>query len=636
MRSKAKLVRFERKTLEAAAYWGISPLLAIVIYFPGLRAWFQADDFVWLNLLPGVHSWNDLWYALFHPTIHGTWRPLGERAYFLSLQSLFGYSSALPFRIVAFLGQFATMALISAIVFKLTGSRIAGFLAPVIWIVSDKLALTMVWNSNFNYVACGFFVLSALWFLLRHIETNRALYLAAMWTAFILGLGALEITIVFPVMAAVYTLACARRHFKKTLPLFAVAALFGVGHFVFAPNRAGSVYSMHFDRGILSTLAAYWKMALKPGNLSIFTPLPESAGTAGIVLFTVALLGYAGYQAFRRNLVPLVFLSWFVALLLPLLPLRQHVDPYYLGLPLIGIAMLAADACARAWRGHVVWRGAAVVLLGLYLFESALVAHRASWAWAYRSWMARAMVMGVADAHRLHPDRSVLLTDIDDILFWGAINLHCFLFLGFDNVYLAPGSELHITPHDEIGDVSRFIMPIATVRESLSQGRISVYAWKRDHVEDITAVYYAATEPATPVTASAPAVVTDRVDVADPRSAARLDNNWYAIDQGSRWIPRSASVHMRILGVEGQKLHITGYCPAAAVQRGAVHMTVSVSGEAFPAVRIDKADAPFEFEFPLRPGLPKEVEVRVEVDRTFIAPPDVRELGLAFGVFEVR
>src|SRR5689334_12441885 len=98
-----------RKALEAAAFWGIPPAIALFIYWPGLRAWFQADDFVWLNLQPNVHSWSDLGYALFHPTVHGTWRPLGERAYFLSLQWLFGYSSGLPFRIVAFLGQFAIM-----------------------------------------------------------------------------------------------------------------------------------------------------------------------------------------------------------------------------------------------------------------------------------------------------------------------------------------------------------------------------------------------------------------------------------------------------------------------------------------------------------------------------------------------
>ncbi|HEV2690449.1 MAG TPA: hypothetical protein VGV35_17955, partial [Bryobacteraceae bacterium] len=84
------------------------------------------------------------------------------------------------------------------------------------------------------------------------------------------------------------------------------------------------------------------------------------------------------------------------------------------------------------------------------------------------------------------------------------------------------------------------------------------------------------------------------------------------------------------------KLHIAGYCPAAQVQKGPLHLTVSVDGVPFPPVSIDKGDAPFEFEFQLRPSPPKEIEVSVEIDRSFRSPPDQRDLGLAFGVFEIR
>jgi hypothetical protein len=49
-------------------------------------------------------------------------------------------------------------------------------------------------------------------------------------------------------------------------------------------------------------------------------------------------------------------------------------------------------------------------------------------------------------------------------------------------------------------------------------------------------------------------------------------------------------------------------------------------------------DAKFETEFPLPPGLhgKPSVNVSVEVERTFKAPPDVRELGVVFGSFEIR
>jgi hypothetical protein len=240
--------QFYPKSL-AVAYWCLPPLLAVLIYWPALGAWFQDDDFIWLNLLPGIHSWGDLWYALFHPTLY-SWRPLGERSYFLLVQWLFGASSGIPFHIVAFAVQFANMALVSAITLNLTRSPIAGFLAPLLWIANDKLTRTMIWSSNINYISCGFFVLAALWFLLLHAETGRTRYLVAMWIAFVLGLGAVEEAIVFPLMAALYTLACARPYFKRTIPLFGAAALFALAHQVLVPNKAGPLYTMHFDGAI--------------------------------------------------------------------------------------------------------------------------------------------------------------------------------------------------------------------------------------------------------------------------------------------------------------------------------------------------------------------------------------------------
>ena len=39
---------------------------------------------------------------------------------------------------------------------------------------------------------------------------------------------------------------------------------------------------------------------MKPGNLTIMTALPESAGTAAMILFAISLAGYAGLQAMRN------------------------------------------------------------------------------------------------------------------------------------------------------------------------------------------------------------------------------------------------------------------------------------------------------------------------------------------------
>src|SRR5712691_7589040 len=62
----------------AAAFWAVPPLLALALYWPGLTAWFQKDDFVWLGLRDMVVSWRSFWWALFAPLAQGTIRTLSE------------------------------------------------------------------------------------------------------------------------------------------------------------------------------------------------------------------------------------------------------------------------------------------------------------------------------------------------------------------------------------------------------------------------------------------------------------------------------------------------------------------------------------------------------------------------------
>jgi hypothetical protein len=76
----------------------------------------------------------------------GTIRPLTERLFYMGFYKLFGMN-ALPFRAFVFLTQFANLILICAIVRRLTRSDLAGFLAPVLWMVNSSLSVAISWNS---------------------------------------------------------------------------------------------------------------------------------------------------------------------------------------------------------------------------------------------------------------------------------------------------------------------------------------------------------------------------------------------------------------------------------------------------------------------------------------------------------
>ena len=87
----------------------------------------------------------------------------------------------------------------------------------------------------------------------------------------------------------------------------------------------------------------------------------------------------------------------------------------------------------------------------------------------------------------------------------------------------------------------------------------------------------------------------------------------------------------------GTVLSVQGFCSELSVATGPVALTVSVDGRPYRPSRIDPSNTRFSFTYPLPPGaeLKHAVKVTLEVDKTITMPPDARELGLAFGRFDV-
>src|SRR5262249_5840276 len=200
------------KRAAGAVLWILPPLLCPALYWYGFRAWFRADDFAWLGVGKDIHGWRDLLLALFQPRAQGTIRPWSERLFFMALYGAFGLD-ALPYRLVVFATQFANLTLIQWIGARLTGMRAAGFWAAVFWLVNSAQAEPLGWTTVYNQVLCAFFLLLAFYFLLRYVETGDRRFNTWQWIVFLLGFGALEINLVYPALAAGYTLLCARSYF---------------------------------------------------------------------------------------------------------------------------------------------------------------------------------------------------------------------------------------------------------------------------------------------------------------------------------------------------------------------------------------------------------------------------------------
>ncbi|MSV27244.1 MAG: hypothetical protein EXQ52_00635 [Bryobacterales bacterium] len=609
-----------------AASWILPALACLAIYRDGLLCWFLIDDFAFLSLLPGLSGPRDLFDAVFLPTAHGTFRPFSERGFFLLFQSLFGLD-ALPFRICVFLTQFVNLGILSSIVRRLTGSALAGFAAPVFWIANSAMTTVMSWTSAYMQSLCALSILLAFHFLLRHVETGKRRYLVLEWAVFLFGFGVMESILVYPALAASYTFLFARRRFRATLPMFLPSAAFVVLHMTLVKKQAGGPYAMYFGGSLPGTFWTYWKAALVPRDQFYLTGLPPWIAFAGVAVLSLALLGFVAVRFAEKDRLPILFLGWFAMLLAPVLPLRDHVSEYYLTLPLVGLAVLAGYAFARAPRVP------ALVLAAGYLWLSVPAAHGGAAWWRSRGDAARRLVLGVEAAHKLHSGKIILLAGVTDKLFWDAVRHRPFAALGDVGVFLVPGSESLISSRPEApGIAENFILSRAEVLRGIEGGKIAVYDAGADPIRNITQAYAASARNLFDRD------IPRRVDVANPLLDHLLGAGWHPIHGGGRWMRKQASLSIGGPARTGSSLRLEGNCPPISFERGPVLLTVRVESTPEREFRIEKSNPSFEFELPLPDSLTGKpsIEIGLETARTVRSPDGKQEYGVVFGVFDVH
>ena len=607
----------------ARAVWLVPALVCLLVHWRGITSWYQSDDFVWLGIGQNVHGLHDFLRAVFVPGSAGHIRPWSERLIFMLSFGMFGLD-ALPFHLFVFAVECANLALVTWIGIRLTGGRIAGVLAATLWAVSAVTADPLAWASANEQVGVAFCMLLAFYFLLRYIETGESRYNLYQWIAFLAGFAVLEINIVYPAIAAVYAYLFARRYLARVLPLFAASAAYLALHALAAPTGHDPAYVLHFTGSMFRTFAKYWAWSVGPVGFWAPVPLPHWLIPAAIAIVSLGLLAFAA----ARGRLAIFFLAWFAIAIAPVLPLRDHVEQYYAFVPAIGLCWLGGWAIVECWQSGSPRRAAAVALAAIYV---AIMLPRtvASSDYHYRfSQRVRKVVEGVARARELHPSQAILLDGVDTQLFYNAILERPFRLLDIDRVYLTPQSESRIELHPILGDIGEFVLPVDEIAKALDDEQLVVYDVRGPLLRNMTTAY-----ASQPRNLGAP----HRVDVASPLAQSQLGPEWYAADGNHRWMPKRATVRIAGPTAPGQKLYLRGYYPAEQLRAGPITVAITANGSPLPPATI-ASGGDFELAFPLPDSLAGQsaIEVVVEVNRTFRAGGDIRDLGLAFGEFEVR
>ena len=617
--------------LKAIALWMTPPALGLLLYWGGLTAWFQKDDFALLGFPLLRAQGASLAWVLFTPIAQGTIRTLSERIYFLSLTNLFGLHP-LPFRLVAYLTFAAATVLLQSVGTRLTGSRAGGWWAAILWTVNAAIATPLAWTAVYYELLCAVFFLLDIWLLLRFIDTGKARFLLAQWGTFLLGFFVLELNVVYPALATVLVLCIAPRMLRKVLPMFLASAAYMAVHFWVAPLPASGPYKLYWDWHIIPTLFTYVNWSFGTGWLRVLGIDSLSFRSLLALLFAAGLGAVLVAKLRRREWIVLLFPAWVVIVLAPLLPLRFHMMYEYLTVPTIGLALWGGAAAVEGWTADGWKRACTIILMQLYLAVSIPVGFAVTASFHDRSFRIRNLFQGVEALRRDHPDRKVLLKGVNTEILNDVLDHRAFRLIGINEVYVVPEDEPELKKGVMPLNAPSYFIDPQNERRALSMNRAVVYDIGSGSVIDITPQYKNA------LTAAGESMIPSAVEIGDELNAAQLGPTWYPSEGHYRWMPKHATLTLHGPSGPAEKLYLDGFAPGAALRGGPMRVSVSADGEPLGSQTVSRADSDFDLVFDLPAKLvgKSAVVFDLELDRSFHFPGDIRELGLIFSMAAIR
>jgi len=196
--------------------------------------WYREDDFPLVDFMRRQHSFREFLAVAFIPYAQGTIRPLSERLPFFVSLRYFGLN-CVPLRALVSITACLDLLLINWITRRVTGSRIAGFVAPTLWAMSAAIVSPLTWNASYNVVQCPLFMLGALALFILYCESASWRFWFLQFALFITGFLSLENIVVYPAIAVAWCLCFGKRQRRlsliaSTVPMFAASLAYAALH----------------------------------------------------------------------------------------------------------------------------------------------------------------------------------------------------------------------------------------------------------------------------------------------------------------------------------------------------------------------------------------------------------------------
>lgn len=362
-----------------ALCFGTIAAATLLVYHRATHYFFAQDDF------------TSLWIAGEAPKTF--WRILSSFVYFRAAGSLFGLNPV-AFHVASLLLHMANGALVFLLARAFSAGRMASLVAAILFVVHPALYFPIYAISSIGEILSCLFVLSASLYLLRARKPEAPAAIPIVCILFAASLLSKETTIAFPVLA-IFIFAARGVRIRRALPvllalalvavvygaLFYFADVFGIKQVVSnafgtkeAPSPGGAAYATSLGPELLTCLQTYFKWTFnvfEGWRHFQFNVLDKRALVwllLGVVLFLL-LLGRRGAHRVKSA----YGVSWFLLMLLPVIPLTNHPYHYYLYVPLAGLCPAVGVVLARWLRKSSGETLASVCIIVFFVVNSALL-----------------------------------------------------------------------------------------------------------------------------------------------------------------------------------------------------------------------------------------------------------------------
>ena len=608
----------------------IPVILCAAIYWHGLHCWFLQDDFAWLGLADEWNTFPELIGTLFKPMAQGTIRPISERAFYIVFRNLFDLN-AFPYRLLVLLTQFANLVLLYGIARRLLTLEVAALAASSLWCVNSVLAGPMSWTASYNQILCSFVFLLALHFFIRFCDTGLRKYYALQWAVFLFGFGVLEENVVYPFLAATFSLLYARRYLAKALWMVPVSIVYAVLHHAFAKAAHEGIYAIELGAKTLPALSTYWIYSVWPLAFDTFFQIPPAVALFEIGAVSLVLLGFVLLRNFREP-AALLGVAWYLITIGPYLLVPNHICDYYPVVPTIGLAILAASAIKWAVSNGTIARIIAATMALSFVIPSGLTAYLQCRKARSESEAARSLIMPFDRLSSKSKNKTIFIQGIDDQLFQSTFYHAPFRLIGMQHVYMTPDDEAKLSPWVGRSDFSEYTRPEPEVLRSLYGGSGLAFRYAGLQVVNETVAYRTILKDKLKSQG-----IPMSMEPANVLFEEYFKEGWHRVEDEHRWMSQRASFTIGSRNSTGQSLHVYATCTGPQQADAPFVMTARVNQLAIgSSQRIDRCDAESDLLFPLPDGHGEQLEVTLSLNKASIFPPDARMLGLVIRQIEVR